>query len=114
MYLLNAFSLNMVSSPSGIIEYEEIDSNEASDMLSQCAVVNAIGHAETDSVVRNELHAAGCATLQTGERMTVTLKPGCRAIVAQYIGQRLAEGATTLPEGAKIKFFWVKVTGNRA
>jgi hypothetical protein len=43
-------------------------------------------------------------------RVNVSLKPGDAAIVGQYIGPRLPEGATTLPEGATIKWLLTEVT----
>lgn len=42
-------------------------------------------------------------------RTTVELKNDDTAIVAQYRGPRLEEGAKILPEGAAIEFYFVKV-----
>jgi len=42
-------------------------------------------------------------------RPTVKLTAGDKAVVAQYIGPRLPEGATSLPEGSKVEFFLLKL-----
>jgi hypothetical protein len=39
----------------------------------------------------------------------VSLVPGDRVLVGQYSGTRLPEGATTLPEGATIRWLVVSV-----
>ena len=73
MFLLNAFSLNMI-----------------------------VGHADTAAVFSSVLGVEiPC------NRATVALKEGDVALVGQYSGPRLPEGATALPEGAAIK--WVVV-----
>lgn len=41
-------------------------------------------------------------------RITVTMKPGDRAVLGQYSGPSLPEGVTCLPPGASIK--WILVT----
>lgn len=40
-------------------------------------------------------------------RVNVKLEPGVLILVGQYIGPRLPEGATTLPEGASIEWWTV-------
>jgi hypothetical protein len=63
---------------------------------------SAVGHADTSSVFANEL---GLPILPN--RVSVKLTdPSTRALVGQYVGPRLPEGATTLPEGATIEW-WV-------
>jgi hypothetical protein len=65
---------------------------------------SCIGHADTARVLSNILER----NIPTN-RATVHLKQNERCIVAQYIGPRLPEGATMLPEGATIKFYHVKM-----
>jgi len=63
---------------------------------------SAVGHADTASVFANEL---GLPIL--ANRVSVKLTdPETRALIGQYVGPRLAEGTTTLPEGAKIEW-WI-------
>ena len=42
-------------------------------------------------------------------RVNTKLKEGDILFVAQYVGGRLPEGSSTLPEGAEIKFIKIKV-----
>jgi len=63
---------------------------------------SAVGHADTASVFANEL---GLPIL--ANRVSVKLTdPETRALIGQYVGPRLPEGTTTLPEGAKIEW-WI-------
>jgi len=66
---------------------------------------SAVGHVETAAVFSGQLGMPVCFN-----RATVSLKPGDIAVVGQYKGPRLPEGATTLPEGAKIDWMAVMVS----
>ena len=113
MYLLNAFSLNMIAEDNQVeVTFLKYAAHSAAFELGVSEVINAIGHADTDAVIRNILensHKDLNLSLPIGERKTVVLRPGDEAIVAQYSGPRLPEGATTLPEDAKIQFWLVLV-----
>lgn len=67
--------------------------------------VSAVGHSDT-AVVFASVLGHPVAT----NRATVSLVPGDAIIVGQYSGPRLPEGATTLPEGATIKWALVSVS----
>ena len=99
MFLLNAFSLNMLVGNADI-SVREITKDVAASLAADCT--SAVGHADT---------AAVFSAVLGGEipcnRATVVLKDGDVALVGQYSGPRLAEGATNLPEGATVK--WVVV-----
>jgi hypothetical protein len=101
-YLTNAFSLNMIGG-NGTAKIEEISSLEAVSSLG-FSYVNAIGHADTDAVVRKVLFDGEG---REGQRLSVALVPGDVVIVAQYSGPRLPEGCKILPDGATIKFYKV-------
>lgn len=90
IYLLNAFSLQMVDVPC-CVKFEEVD--ELPDGL-----VSAIGHADTAKVLGVEPN-----------RINVHLSEGDIAYVAQLQGGRLPEGSTTLPDGFSFKFIKVSV-----
>ena len=105
MFLLNAFSINMLQDFPATVKVEEISKEYAQEQLLEVEVSNLIGHPDTDRVVRKELDIG----LPEGKRETVKLFSGEWAVVAQYIGPRLEEGATQLPEDAKIKYFLVIV-----
>ena len=102
MFLLNAFSLNMLVGNADIV-VREVSATVAASLASWCT--SAVGHADTAAVFSSVLGVEiPC------NRVTVTLREGDTALVGQYSGPRLPEGATTLPEGAAIK--WVAVGVN--
>lgn len=102
-YLVNAFSLNMVGSKA-TIEIYPLTLQEVKDILVADGHISAIGHADTAAVVSTALGQKVDAA-----RLTVSLESGDELIVAQYIGPRLPEGATTLPEGARLEWRGVTV-----
>jgi hypothetical protein len=113
MLLLNAFSLNMLldqptvepfSSPKDInVTFQELPKSAAQSALDG-RLESAVGHADTATVLSDVLGMpVPC------NRATVSLKLGDKVIVAQYVGPRLPEGATKLPEGAKMKFYLVTI-----
>lgn len=67
--------------------------------------VSAIGHVDTANVVSSILGVP-----VPMNRINVKLTQNDSLIVAQIVGGRLPEGATTLPEGFKIKFVEVQLT----
>ena len=109
MFMLNAFSLNMFTVfPSEVrfmeLTVEQVKEEIAYERRFKREIVSGVGHADTAAVFSDIL----------GEeipmsRINVKLGLGDRAIVGQYTGPRLPEGATTLPEGATIKWFLVVV-----
>ena len=101
MFLLNAFSLNMIVGNADIA-VREITQVTAASLAATCT--SAVGHADTAAVFSSVLGVEiPC------NRATVALKGGDVALVGQYSGPRLPEGATTLPEGATIKWLVVAV-----
>jgi hypothetical protein len=86
MFLLNAFSLQMVQSYPCTINFSEVD--HLPDGL-----VSAIGHQDTANVLGVPMN-----------RVNVTLKSGDIFYVAQLQGGRLPEGSTKLPEGFRFKY----------
>ena len=101
LYLLNAFSLNMLAGNADI--HVRVVSLKTARNLASTAV-SAVGHADTAAVFADVLGVpVDC------NRVSVTLEDGDVAIVGQYSGPRLPEGATSLPEGATIKWLVVAV-----
>jgi hypothetical protein len=101
MKLLNAFSLNMISHPA-VISTTPVDLEQARQLLAD-GFESAVGHADTAAIFSGLL-----GTTVPMARRTITLAPGETALVGQYAGPRLPEGATTLPPGATIT--WLLVT----
>lgn len=103
MILINAFSANMIAEFPASVGFTEIGSAVARWELSG-ELHSAVGHADTAAVFAKVLGIpVPC------NRETVTLHAGQLAILGQYSGPRLPEGATTLPEGARIKWLLVEV-----
>ena len=101
MFILNAFSLNMVVGDADVV-VREVSQKVAAIHADAC--VSAVGHADTAAVF-----SAVLGVPVPCNRATVALKPGDVALVGQYSGPRLPEGATSLPEGAAIKWLVVGV-----
>ena len=86
MFLLNAFSLNMIVGNADIA-VREITQVAAANLAAICT--SAVGHADTAAVFSSVLGVeVPC------NRATVALKEGDVALVGQYSGPRLPEGAT--------------------
>lgn len=90
MYLLNAFSLQMVEVPCKV-EFTPVDSLPE-------GLESAVGHADTAAVLGVPMN-----------RINVKLNSGDVAYIAQLQGGRLPEGSTTLPEGFSFKYIKVVV-----
>lgn len=90
MYLLNAFSLQMIDVPCNIsiTEVEALPNG----------LVSAIGHQDTANVLGVQM-----------SRINVHLSKGDTAYVAQLQGGRLPEGTTTLPKGFSFRYLKVVV-----
>ena len=104
MKLFNAFSIQMISSvEEASVSFKKISVEQAKNLLAD-GVDSFIGHADTATVV------GGLLGMEIPcQRRFGTLVPNETAIVAQVIGGRLPEGATTLPNGMAIQFFQVTV-----
>ena len=101
MLILNAFSLNMLDGNADI-SVRKVSVTVAASLAANCT--SAVGHADTAAVFSSVLGVEiPC------NRATVALKEGDVALVGQYSGPRLPEGATSLPEGAAIKWMVVGV-----
>lgn len=113
-YLVNALSINMFNSAinaekerlkdtewQGSI-YPVIEIISAKDIPND--IISAIGHADTANILSGIL---GFHVEQN--RISVDLGDKDVLYIAQYIGPRLQEGSTTLPEGAHFEFFRVHI-----
>lgn len=91
MYLLNAFSPQMISEFPTNVKFEEVDTLPN-------GLISAIGHQDTANVLGVPMN-----------RVNVSLSKGDVAYIAQLQGGRLPEGATTLPNGFTFKFIKVSI-----
>lgn len=101
IYLSNAFSLNMLELRSQAI-CVEIQPVLPGDVPLEA--VSIIGHEDTASLVSHIL-GRNCPV----NRDTVLLTVDDLLFVAQYHGQRLAEGATQLPQDAQLEFYRITI-----
>ena len=102
-YIVNAFSINMVKDFPVNIEIERFgESSTISDLAKEYIrtgnAKSCIGHKVTADILELPLN-----------RETVTVNSGDYLLLAQYIGERLPEGTTILPEGSKIEWFGIKI-----
>ena len=114
MKILNAFSANMLAEFPISVKFTEVSAEEVAltivcieadgDTIESC-----IGHAETAAVFSADLSSHRNGIEVPFNRVTVALAAGERALLGQYSGPRLPEGATSLPEGATIKWLIVDV-----
>ena len=102
IYLVNAFSLNMIEGPVEL-QVLPLHKEETTDFLKNRKFISAIGHKEMADILTNEL---GLEVIHN--RITIKLGKNDIAIVAQYTGPRLEEGATRLPEGSQIRYYLVR------
>ena len=113
MLLTNAFSISMLGPceewmPQGV-SFQRIPLERAREMA-QIAAKNgdldtAVGHADTAAMFSGILGVPVVAN-----RASVMLVHGVPLLVGQYKGPRLPEGVSTLPEGALIEWFIVRLT----
>ena len=98
VFIGNAFSLQMVAD-NAIIAKVEVSPEEI-----PTEAVSIIGHADTAAVVSTILgREVPC------NRASVMLDDEDTLYVAQVVGGRLPEGATTIPDGMEIKFYRITV-----
>ena len=98
VYIGNAFSLQMVAD-NAIIAKVEVSPEEI-----PTEAVSIIGHADTAAVVSTILgRDVPC------NRASVMLSDEDVLYVAQVVGGRLPEGATTIPDGMELKFYRITV-----
>ena len=93
-FLSNAFSLQMLDLEHPVtVEVAPVSMEEA-----LTDTVSVVGHADTAAVLGVPFN-----------RSSVRLDAGDVLYVAQLVGGRLPEGATTLPDGFSFKFVKVEV-----
>jgi len=106
IYLANALSLNMFNhlTKPFKLNIKPMSQTEASNILKSNKFISAIGHADMANILTNMMGVS-----ITQNRISLNINPGDTLIIAQYIGPRLPEGTTTLPENATIKFYHVTI-----
>lgn len=104
MYLANAFSLSMLNGKEADIQVSCTSVEEVKTLFDKNGMESFVGHADTAKVLSSIL---GIEVPM--HRANLSLENGNELIVAQLMGGRLPEGATTLPDGFSFAFMRVKV-----
>lgn len=102
--IANAFSISMLGGAQGAVQFARARIEDARVALADPtnSVTSAVGHADTAGIFSNILGRDIPAN-----RVAITLEDRMVLLVGQYVGPRLPEGATSLPEGATIEWWWV-------
>lgn len=101
--IVNAFSLNMLKTPDGAtVEVIPVSEKRAAELA--VGVPSAVGLPQAAALLGNQLGREVPVN-----RQTIALSAGEAVLVGQYQGPRLAEGQTTLPDGAKVDWMLVRV-----
>ena len=98
IFLANSFSLQMLTSSHAISKCDEISEEKFNQYKDHAE--SHIGNQDLANMLGVEYH-------RTGFKM----RPGDVLLVAQLSGGRLPEGATTLPDDVKIRYWCVKLLG---
>lgn len=98
--LVNAFSANML--PEGLPVTVTFAPLTVGAVRAIETLDSAVGHADTAALFEATLGRPVAVA-----RVTLALGVGDRLILGQYRGPRLPEGASTLPEGARIDWYLV-------
>jgi hypothetical protein len=104
LYLGNAFSVGMLDQEYSVLYVRRITPEAAKSLLRSQEWVSCVGHADTALLFSNLLN-----TEVPMNRASTSLQFGDQILVGQYNGPRLPEGATSLPEGAKIRWMLIGV-----
>ena len=104
--IANAFSLNMLDLEVGVTDLKICPASPdviRQEIEEKGGFTSVVGHADTANVFSSLLGLE-----VPTNRATFMLEEDVILFVGQYKGPRLPEGATTLPEGAKVE--WAMVT----
>ena len=113
VYICNAFSLSMLdcqkqlTNPRKIIPFK-LEEVKCILSMQYVEIVPAVGHQNTAQIIAEMI---GLPVEKVYDRKTIKLEDKDACIIAQYVGPRLPEGATELPEGATIEWWGVSQAG---
>lgn len=101
-FLNNAFSLSMLGPIDRATLHVSRLSLERARAVARDAI-SVVGHSTTRALFKAVLQREVAC-----DRQSIILEPDDEVVVGQYSGPRLPEGATELPEGAKVDWFLVR------
>lgn len=109
-YLANALSLGMLDMPEIRMEIRQLTLDESRIWLTLGEWESCVGHLDTALLLTPLLGiAVEMRRVSTSLLAGESLLAGDELLAAQYNGPRLNEGAVSLPEGAKIRWYLVRV-----
>ena len=115
LLILNAFSINMFNDDmkNNVVSFDKTGTHWIKKLVIEATkegveIVNGIGHRETGSIITNMFSPEIAIPQPESERPNIILEKDDIVAIAQYRGQRLQEGTTTLPEGAMIEWWIVR------
>lgn len=112
-YICNVFTIAMAPN-GGVLNFEPITKELARNLITTFPdIIHAVGHEQTAKMANTLLQPKN-EELVKFARISVQLEPGDDLVLCQYIGPRLAEGVTTLPEGAEIRWYYAVYTRHPA
>ena len=97
LYLSNAIASGML--PEGTVTKKYVTVEEAKAIVRCHDFVSCVGHENTAALFSSILSYP-----VSMNRVNVSLAKGDSVVVGEYSGPRLPEGATSLPEGATIRW----------
>lgn len=117
LYICNAFSLSMLDrevqthrSVESVYEPARVPRPVSDETLAVLVAMIHEGRVEFESAVGHADTAAIFSSIMNlpirPNRVSVKLTKDTKALIGQYIGPRLPEGATELPDGATIEW-WI-------
>ncbi|MBA0167851.1 STIV orfB116 family protein [Pectobacterium sp. CFBP8739] len=105
-YINNVFTLGMLKNPAdaSCVRFVHLSKKDAACWVQKGVWHSVVGHEDTAAITSKELGA-----VIPFNRQTLLIEKGDEVLVTQYIGPRLPEGSTQLPDGAKFEYFLVLI-----
>lgn len=106
--ICNVFTIAMAPN-GGVFYFYPVSPGEALRAITKVSwddVTQAVGHEQTAALASASLEGAGGDPgLVRFNRVSVRFTESTEMLICQYVGPRLPEGATTLPEGAELVWY---------
>ncbi|SLM62789.1 MULTISPECIES: STIV orfB116 family protein [Dickeya] len=101
-YINNVFTLGMLKNPADAycVRFVHLSKKDAAYWAQNGEWHSVVGHEDTAAIASKEL-----GVTIPFNRQTLLIEKGDEVLVTQYIGPRLPEGSTQLPDGAKFEYF---------
>lgn len=107
LYIVNSFSINMLEGNKNL-SFRKIGNPEP--IINNSHPIGAIGHQDLATVIERIGNNEGWGIPRLFNRITLNIDfaNNDRLLVCQYRGERLQEGATSLPDNSIIEYWIVE------